>query len=233
MTPALVTAWLLVIAAVAHRLRPAPARCRQLVGPLTPRKRRHASTIAAIVAALAIFPIAPPLSIALVALGCFVPAFRRRGARRRNDEAIARALPDLVDLFRLAIHAGLTPRLALDRVGPIAPLVTQGAIGGVLMQLGRGRPFADAITSLIDVLGEPIRPLVSALTVSERHGMALAPALELLAVEARNTRRRRAETVARQVPVKLCFPLVGCILPAFILLSVAPLLIGALGSLRL
>ena len=35
----------------------------------------------------------------------------------------------------------------------------------------------------------------------------------------------------RTLPVKLCFPLVGCILPAFVLLTIAPLIAGALRSL--
>ena len=43
----------------------------------------------------------------------------------------------------------------------------------------------------------------------------------------------RAEEAVRKVPVKLLFPLVTCTLPAFALLTVAPLVAGALRQLRL
>jgi tight adherence protein C len=82
-------------------------------------------------------------------------------------------------------------------------------------------------------LGEPVRPLVRALTSSERYGVPLRDALDRLAVEVRLDRRRRAEEAARRVPVKLLFPLVLCVLPAFALLTVVPLLVGAFRSLRL
>ena len=49
----------------------------------------------------------------------------------------------------------------------------------------------------------------------------------------RLARQIRAEEAARRVPVRLLFPLVLCVLPAFALLTVAPLLAGALRSLRL
>ena len=68
---------------------------------------------------------------------------------------------------------------------------------------------------------------------SERYGAPLGAGLERLADEVRRDRRRRAEEAARRIPVKLLFPLVGCVLPAFALLTVAPLVAGALGSLRL
>src|SRR3712207_6889914 len=48
--------------------------------------------------------------------------------------------------------------------------------------------------------------------------------LDRLAFEVRADRRRRAEEAARRVPVKLLFPLVLCTLPAFALLTMAPLL---------
>ena len=68
---------------------------------------------------------------------------------------------------------------------------------------------------------------------AERYGAPLEPRLDRLVDEVRAARRRRSEEAARRVPVKLLFPLVGCILPAFGLLTVAPLIAGALRTLRL
>ena len=52
-----------------------------------------------------------------------------------------------------------------------------------------------------------------------------------LADEARAAARRRAETRARVLPVKLLFPLVFLVLPAFGLLTVAPALLSAMSRL--
>ena len=50
-------------------------------------------------------------------------------------------------------------------------------------------------------------------------------------MDLRTRARRRAEIRARKVPVRMLFPLVTCILPAFILLSVVPMVGGALQQL--
>ena len=60
--------------------------------------------------------------------------------------------------------------------------------------------------------------------------MPIAPVLERLAEEARSERRRAADAAARQLPVRLAAPLVVCTLPAFVLLAIVPLLIGAFSS---
>ena len=54
-------------------------------------------------------------------------------------------------------------------------------------------------------------------------------ALERLAVEERTPLRRRAEARARKVPVRLLFPLVFLVLPAFGLLTVVPALLAGFG----
>ena len=48
----------------------------------------------------------------------------------------------------------------------------------------------------------------------------------------RAARRRLGEAAARRLPVRLTFPLVTCTLPAFVLLAIAPAVLGALSTLR-
>lgn len=175
-----------------------------------------------------------PALVAVVALwwGAAPIVARRRSARRLHAELRAE-LPEVVDLFLLAVGAGLTVALAV----PAVARHHRGRIGAALDEVGRrvrlGERLADALATLPATLGEPVRPLASVLVGSERYGVALVPALERLAAEARLERRRAAEAAARRVPVKLLFPLVLCTLPAFALLTVVPLLAGSLRSLRL
>jgi len=89
-------------------------------------------------------------------------------------------------------------------------------------------------SSLTDALGTvatelpPLGPVTDVLLASDRLGAPAGPALTRLAREARADLRRRAEARARTLPVKLLFPLVFLVLPAFGLLTVVPALLGAL-----
>ena len=159
---------------------------------------------------------------------------RRIVARAGVDrDAVAAQHADVIDLFVLALGAGLNLRLALEAVARRAPPAWAASISDVVDQVDRGRRVSDALDSLLEMLGEPARPLVRVLASAERYGTPLLPALDRLALDARLDRRRRAEEAARRVPVKLLLPLVLCVLPAFGLLTVAPLIAGALDALRL
>jgi Flp pilus assembly protein TadB len=156
---------------------------------------------------------------------------RRRG--RAAAAMVEAELPEVVDLLRLAVGAGLTVPLAVRAVSgrPAGPV--GAALARAVEETERGRRLADALDDLPTRAGEATRSLAAALAGCERYGHAIGPALERLAVECRDRQRRRAEEAARRVPVLLLFPLVLCILPAFALLTVAPLLAGALRALRL
>jgi tight adherence protein C len=67
---------------------------------------------------------------------------------------------------------------------------------------------------------------------TERLGSSLSDALRELADEVREERRSAAAERARKAPVKMLFPLVFMILPAFLLLTVVPVLISTLRSVR-
>ena len=73
-----------------------------------------------------------------------------------------------------------------------------------------------------------VRRLTETLRTSARLGTPAAAALGRLAQEVRADVRRRAEAHARTVPVRLLFPLVFCVLPAFVLLTVVPVLLDGI-----
>lgn len=153
---------------------------------------------------------------------------RRRPLRREAE--VRAVLPDVVDLFRLAVGAGLSLHQAIEVVAPRAPEPVGGVLQDVRRQVGLGVRLGDALVVLED-LGDSARSLQSALTAAARYGAPLTASLDRVATEARMLRRRRAEERARTLPVKLLFPLVMCVLPAFGLLAVVPLLAGSLPSL--
>jgi tight adherence protein C len=88
-----------------------------------------------------------------------------------------------------------------------------------------GAPFADALDDLA-TRAPRLRPLADALLASDRLGAPVGPALARLSAEQRAELRRRAETHARRIPVRLLFPLVFVVLPAFGLLTVIPTLLA-------
>lgn len=153
-----------------------------------------------------------------------------RNQRTQHRDAVA-AQADGIDLLVLAVRAGHLPSAAMRVVLPHLPAVLRPAYNAVVERLDAGQRFADAVTALADALGHPARPVVDALTAADHYGLPLGPVLDRLADEARHQRRRAAEAAARRLPVRLAGPLVLCTLPSFVLLAIAPLLVGALSSL--
>lgn len=157
---------------------------------------------------------------------------RARAARALDLAHVEQDLPDLVDLLALAVGAGLSVPAALPVVAPVAPPSLRPDLLDAVASITAGRPSDEAVATLADRWGVAARPLGHALTDHLRYGTPVLPALERVAVEARTRRRRAAETRARKLPVLLLFPLVLCTLPAFGLLTVAPLVAGTFDSLR-
>jgi tight adherence protein C len=206
-------------------------RCLRPGTPPDPARARRLGTAA--LAGLLPLPVLPVAAIPFAVLAWCLPPVAARGRRRRRMAAIERELPEVVDLLLLAVGAGLSVRQAVDAVARRSHGQLAAELGRVGADVARGRRLGDALDDLPARAGEAVRPLVSALVAADRYGAPLGPGLERLADEVRSTCRRRAEATARRVPVKLLFPLVACILPAFALLTVAPLIAGALKTLRL
>jgi Flp pilus assembly protein TadB len=154
-----------------------------------------------------------------------VPA--RLGRARRFDDDVARELAVAVDLVGVGVAAGCTPYLAVELGARWSPPLVAAALDEVLRACSMGQAFDDALRGLGERM-PGVRPLADALRTSAQLGTPVAPALARLAIEVRADLRRRAEIRARTVPVRLCFPLVGCILPAFALLTVVPVVLDGI-----
>jgi hypothetical protein len=154
-------------------------------------------------------------------------------ARQRtqgDDAACVRELPVVIDLLGVAIGAGCTPYLAVDVAVRWSPPTIAARLDAVLRACALGSSFGAALDDA--VRSTPLlRPLADALLASDRLGAPVGPVLARLAAEERTALRRRAEAHARRVPVRLLFPLVFLVLPAFVLLTVVPGLAAGLGRL--
>lgn len=153
-------------------------------------------------------------------------------ASRRTQRAAERAYPDAIEMVVLAVRAGYLPAAAMKVAGPhLAPSI-RPAFAAVAERTASGERFADALSALPAALGPMIGPLADSFAAADRYGQPMAPVLERLATEARQHRRRHADTLARQLPVRMSAPLVLCTLPSFVLLAVVPLLLAAFSTLH-
>lgn len=103
----------------------------------------------------------------------------------------------------------------------------------VLREVSVGKSAEDALREYGRRCGGDTSRLVGALVASERHGSPIAHSLEQISFEMRLRQQREVEQRAKRASVALAFPLAGCVLPAFALLTVVPLLAGSLGSLAI
>jgi tight adherence protein C len=179
---------------------------------------------------------APPAAalIGLLALlGYRAPdlVLARRG--RHRQRAIELHVPDLVELLVATTEAGLAPSIALRR----SASVVGGPLGGELAlattEMDLGVPWATAMDHLVHRTDVPaLHRLVAALSRSNRLGTSVRSTLRSVAGDLRAERRVHAEETARRAPVKMLFPLVFLILPAFLLLTVGPVVLATIQSLR-
>ncbi len=146
---------------------------------------------------------------------------------RRLDDEIARQVAVAVDLVAVGVGAGHTPFLAVQLGAQWSPPLVAEALDATIHGCSMGQSFDDALREMGRRM-PGARGLAETLRTSARLGSPAAPALARLASELRADLRRRAEARARTVPVRLCFPLVGCILPAFALLTVVPAVVAGI-----
>jgi tight adherence protein C len=155
-----------------------------------------------------------------------------RLAARRLAEA-DREVPVLLDLLAVATSAGLPPQLALRRAIDAAEGPLADELQAVVRATDLGGRWRDELALTARRLALPdLDRAVGALTRAEALGSSLAEEVERLAADVREVRRATVTERARAAPVKMLFPLVFLVLPAFLLLTVVPVLVATVESIR-
>jgi len=175
-------------------------------------------------------------ALAAVPLGAVIGwraalAFHLRSARAAAKE-VQRALPFALDRMSTCLLAGMSVERALRVVAPGTPGLLGEAFADGLKALDVGMTRSQAYRKIADRSGaDDVRRLMSALARAERFGTSVSETLVAYAAELRSHARAAAEAEARTAPVKLIFPLVFCFLPAFVVLTIAPIAISAVRTL--
>jgi tight adherence protein C len=157
------------------------------------------------------------------AIGFYVPDLLLYNAGVKRQVKIQAALPDAMDMLTVCVEAGLGFDAALNRVagsltGPVAAEFSRA-----LQEIQIGMSRTEALRALAErTTVAELRALVSALVQAAELGIPVAGVLREQAKEMRLRRRMRAEEKAQQVPVKILFPLIGCLFPALFIIIIGP-----------
>ena len=157
---------------------------------------------------------------------------RRLGALRaaaRCRRAMDAEIPQLLDLLAAGSAAGVGLQRSVSVLrGPLGAEL-RGSLDAV--DLGaRWREELGAVTARLAL--PDLRRAVTVLTRTETLGTSLTEATRELAADVRRSRRAAVAERARAAPVKMLFPLVFLVLPAFLLLTVVPVLLTTVESIR-
>ena len=166
--------------------------------------------------------------IALVALagGFFLPDYWLVTRIKARQKAILLAIPDTLDLLTISVKAGLGFDAALGKVvekteGPLTDEFRRA-----MAEVRIGKPRRDALKEMVGRTNVPaLTNFIGAIVQAEQLGVAIANVLEVQSEQLRIERRQRAEEMAAKAPIKMLFPLVGCIFPSMFIVILGPAMI--------
>jgi tight adherence protein C len=160
---------------------------------------------------------------AATASGYFFPDVMVTRAAESRQKALGRALPDTMDLLTISVEAGLGFDAALAQVVEHVPGPLSEEIARMLQEVQLGKPRADAFRDLaarssVDELNSFVLSVIQA----DIFGISVSSVLRAQAKDLRVRRRQKAERAAMQIPVKILFPTILCVLPALFVVIIGP-----------
>lgn len=203
-------------------------------GPADVMAVKGGAAVVGLVVALSLLTAAPGrtgvvLLVAAPAVAFALPDLVLRRRARRRAVAMGLELPDVLDLLRVAIDAGLPATRALREVAARrrGPLARELATLAAHLELGEPRDAALERFAARAPLPEAAS-LVAILRRAHRHGAPPSQALMALAADARAQRARHLRDEAARAAPKIQLVVALLLVPAAMLLVAAGLVRGLL-----
>ena len=162
----------------------------------------------------------------LALIGWIFPRMWLKGKVKARQKLVTKALPDALDLITTCVEAGLGLDAALARVAEKSegPLATE--LSHMLRDVAMGKLRRDALSEMADRIAvEELTNFINAVIQAEQLGVGIAQVLRVQSDQMRMRRRQRAEKTAHEAPIKMIFPLVLFIFPAFLMVILGPAMI--------
>jgi tight adherence protein C len=172
------------------------------------------------------FAIGALLSLVGALFGYTVPEFWLGGRVRKRQKAILLNIPDGLDLLTISVRAGLGFDAALGKVVEKLPGPLSDEFRRALAEVRVGKARRDALRDIVartEVV--PLTNFIGAIIQAEQLGVSISKVLQVQSEQLRIERRQRAEEQAAKAPIKMLFPLVGCIFPSLFIVILGPAII--------
>ena len=165
-------------------------------------------------------------------IGYILPEFWLSGRIKKRQKLILIQIPDALDLLTISVRAGLGFDAALGKVVEKmkGPLVDE--FRRALAEVRVGKVRRDALRDIVARTEvQPLTNFIGAIIQAEQLGVSISKVLQIQSEQHRIERRQRAEEMAAKAPIKMLFPLVGCIFPALFIVILGPAIILIIGNL--
>jgi tight adherence protein B len=147
-------------------------------------------------------------------LAARIPLAGRAARQRRELEA---AVPEVLDVLRATIAAGIAPHLALRAAAEGAPPPLAGPLGEAVRLTGIGSGAGRALATVADAAGLPeLLVAGEALDLAETTGAPPGPVLAGVAAAAADRVRARQARMAATAQARLSARVVALMAPAFL-----------------
>ena len=159
-------------------------------------------------------------------LGRYLPDVLLNNKIKGRQKELRLALPNALDLLTISVEAGLGFDAAIGRLVEKFHNALSDEFAQVLNEIRLGRPRLEALDDMGRRSGvEELHTFIQALIQSEQLGVGIAKVLRIQSEEMRRRRRQRAEEQAAQAPLKMLFPMIGCIFPTLFIVLMGPAVI--------